>query len=200
MHPTLARFLDVGKALELIERGAAGNDPDAAALVRASRADPGLTEQLRAAKGAAHPGPDAQQALVVLAVRAAVERLADDATLGPLARAAEAALKREGASDAEVGQMLGTVLLEEGFSDEGDPDDFDRPFVGPRSTPRRSTPWWKSSPARAPRASGRWRSRPPTASSPRRGARGCSRSPPSTSRWRSRRCGAKPPRKTSPCW
>lgn len=130
MHPTLARFLDVGKALELLESAGPGpSDPDAAAFLRVSEADPGLTAQLKGAKGVERPGPDAQQALVVLAVRAAVARLADDATLGPLAKDASAVLLREGASEAEVTQMLGTVLLEEGFAEEGDPDSFDAEFV-----------------------------------------------------------------------
>jgi hypothetical protein len=130
MHPTLARFLDVGKALELLEGTApATSDADASAFLLASQNDPGLTAQLRSAKGTQAPSADAQQALVVLAIRAAVARLAEDATLGPLAKAASAALLEEGATDAEVTQMLGTVLLEEGFADEGDPDAFDAEFV-----------------------------------------------------------------------
>lgn len=129
MHPTLARFLDVGKALELLE-SAQPSDPDSAAFLKVSEADPGLTAQLKRAKGVEqHPGPDAQQALVVLAVRAAVVRLADDPALGPLAKEAAAVLLREGASEAEVTQMLGTVLLEEGFAEDGDPDTFDTEFV-----------------------------------------------------------------------
>jgi hypothetical protein len=130
MHPTLARFLDVGKALALLDApGGAAGDLDAGAFLQASSEDPGLTAQLKAAKGVDRPGPDAQQALVVLAVRAAVARLADDATLGPLAKAASDALLKEGATQADVTQMLGTVLLEEGFADENDPDTFDGEFV-----------------------------------------------------------------------
>lgn len=129
MHPTLARFLDVGKAIELLAAPPAAPDPDAAAFLAASKADAALTQQLVEAKGDKRVSPDAQQALVVLAVRAAVARLADDAALGPLAKDAAAALKHEGATDAEVTQMLGTVLLEEGFSDEGDPDTFDKEYV-----------------------------------------------------------------------
>jgi hypothetical protein len=130
MHPTLARFLDVGKALELLDGPVpAGSDTDATAFVQASKEDAALTAQLRSAKGKDKPSPDAQQALVVLAVRAAVKRLAEDPALGPLARSAAEALTREGASPAEVTQMLGTVLLEEGFADEGDPDAFDGEYV-----------------------------------------------------------------------
>lgn len=115
--------------VELLAAPPAAPDPDAAAFLAASKADAALTQQLVEAKGDKRVSPDAQQALVVLAVRAAVARLADDAALGPLAKDAAAALMREGATDAEVTQMLGTVLLEEGFSDEGDPDTFDKEYV-----------------------------------------------------------------------
>ena len=130
MHPTLARFLDVGKALALLDApGGAKGDLDASAFLKASADDPALTAQLKAAKGVDRPSPDAQQALVVLAVRAAVARLAEDASLGPPAKAAAEALLKEGATEADVTQMLGTVLLEEGFADENDPDTFDGEFV-----------------------------------------------------------------------
>ena len=129
MHPTLARFLDVGKALALLGRSAAGTDPDEAAFLRAAKEDAEAKGALLDAKGREHPGPDAQQALVVLAVRAAIARLADDPALAGPAAAARAALSKEGATDDEVQQFLGTVLLEEGFADETEPDTFDLEFV-----------------------------------------------------------------------
>jgi len=137
MHPILARFLSVDAAADVLRREDHGDvlRAEERPLAEAAKAFPKHRAALvgaRRGRGGEGPGPpdlDAQQAVVVLAAHAALRALADDEVLkGPLATAREA-LAAEGAGTAEVDQLLASLLLEEAFGYEDDPDRFDRDFV-----------------------------------------------------------------------
>jgi hypothetical protein len=137
MHPILARFLSVDAAADVLRREDHGEvlRADERPLAEAARAFPEHRAALvgrRRSRGGETGGPadlDAQQAVVVLAAHAALRALAEDEALkGPLA-AARAALAAEGAGEAEAEQLLASLLLEEAFGYEDDPDRFDQDFV-----------------------------------------------------------------------
>ena len=109
--------------------GSAPDEPTDAAFVSAARARPDLWSAVERAAGKAHPPEDAQNALLVLAARAASSVLEDDERLvGPLARA-RGALEEEGATPDQVEALVGAVLLEEAFGDDLPADGFDAAFV-----------------------------------------------------------------------
>lgn len=136
MHPILARFLSVDAAADVLRREENGEvlRAEERPLAEAARAFPQHRAALlgaREKRRGPSPEPDleAQQAVVVLAAHAALRALADDETLtGPL-RAAREALQAEGAGQAESDQLIASLLLEEAFGYEDDPDRFDRDFV-----------------------------------------------------------------------
>jgi hypothetical protein len=131
MHPLLARYLDLettASAIDTIGRGGPTND-DERALAAVLRRAPEHTAAVMDARGRKHPDEAVQQALVYLAANAAVEQLRDEpATVAAMARA-DLALRAQGASDAQVATFLATVLLEEAFGYEDDPETFDRALV-----------------------------------------------------------------------
>lgn len=131
MHPTLARFLNPTVALDTLARDERGEAlaPEEQPFATVARAHPEQRQALSKVRGGGALPPDAQQALIALAAYAAVEALRADGTLGPAVEQARAALENEGASAAEVDQFLGTVMLEEAFGGEADPDTYDPAFL-----------------------------------------------------------------------
>jgi hypothetical protein len=131
VHPVIAAFLDVKTAVDTLERGVAGipMGPDAMAFVAAARAHGDLSAFVLQAKGKEIASDDAQNATILIAVRAALARLPFDPVLGPQAKKAREALADAGADNDQVEQLLGGVLVEEAFTGDTDPDHFDTPFV-----------------------------------------------------------------------
>ncbi|HVE84316.1 MAG TPA: hypothetical protein VND93_15775 [Myxococcales bacterium] len=130
MHPILARYLNVDAAVEVLRREENGEvlRAEERPFAAAARAFPEHRAALLGSRGRAQ-GTDTQQAALVVAAHAALRALEEDAALeGPL-QAAREALHREGATPAQVDQLLATLLLEEAFGYEDDPDHFDREFV-----------------------------------------------------------------------
>lgn len=132
MHPLIARSLDLAAALRTLERSDAGEAlaPDEAAFARAAAAHPKARAALLRARGAKKASPEAQQHLIVIATRAATLRLVEDPALGPPMARARAALEAEGATAAEVDDLLAQAVLEEAFGYAEDPDHFDADFLG----------------------------------------------------------------------
>ncbi|HEY8209759.1 MAG TPA: hypothetical protein VIG99_19865 [Myxococcaceae bacterium] len=134
MHPILARFLSVDAAADVLRRADNGEvlRAEERPLAEAARAFPEHRAALAGARKrerGGEPDLEAQQAVVVLAAHAALRALeGDEGLAGPL-RAAREALKAEGAGDAESEQLLASLLLEEAFGYEDDPDRFDQEFV-----------------------------------------------------------------------
>ena len=136
MHPILARYLSVDAAADVLRREDNGEvlRAEERPLAEAARAFPEHRAELLGARAgrrepATEPGAEAQQAVVVLAAHAALRALADDEVLkGPL-QAAREVLRQEGAGPAESDRLLASLLLEEAFGYEDDPDRFDRDFV-----------------------------------------------------------------------
>jgi hypothetical protein len=134
MHPILARFLSVDAAADVLRREDHGEvlRAEERPLAEAARAFPEHRAALAGARkreGGGEPDLAAQQAAVVLAAHAALRALEGDEELaGPL-RTAREALKAEGAEAAESEQLLASLLLEEAFGYEDDPDHFDRELV-----------------------------------------------------------------------
>ncbi len=131
MHPTLARYLNPDVALDTLTRDERGQvlKSEEQPFAQAARAHADKRQVLLEARGKSPLPPEAQQALLALATYAAVETLRADESFGPVVEAARAALEGEGASPEEVEQFLGSVVLEEAFAWEEDPDSFDRAFL-----------------------------------------------------------------------
>ncbi len=131
MHPVIAAFLDVNTAIDTLERGLAGtlSSPQEAAFVSAAKAHGDLSAYVLQAKGKAKPSEDAQNATILLAVRAALSVLPQDPQLAPAAKKAREALEAAGADKEQIEQLLGGVLVEEAFTGDNDPSRFDKAFV-----------------------------------------------------------------------
>lgn len=131
MHPVIARFLDLGQLIATIEKAqqAVSLDADEAAIMAELGQASGLKEQLLKAKGRTQTPRPLQQRAIVVAVRAATQRLLTDEGLGAPSRAAMAALEAEGASTDEAQALVAQVLLDEAFGYAEDPTHFDRDYV-----------------------------------------------------------------------
>jgi hypothetical protein len=130
VHPLIAAFLDVRTALEVMARaeGGAVLAPDEARFASAAKAHPELTAEVKTSAGK-RPSEDAQNATILLGVRAAVSSVDADPVLGPASRTARAAFTMAGASSEQIEQLLGGVLVEEAFTGDQDPTQFDLDFV-----------------------------------------------------------------------
>lgn len=131
MHPVIATFLDVRTAIDTLERGVAGVpiSPHEAAFVSAAKAHGDLSAYVLQAKGKQTPSDEAQNATILLAVRAALSVIPQDVVLAPAAKKAREALTAAGADPEQIEQLLGGVLVEEAFTGDNDPEHFDLPFV-----------------------------------------------------------------------
>jgi hypothetical protein len=131
VHPVIAAFLNVNTAIDTLERGLAGtlSSPQEAAFVSAAKAHGDLSAYVLQAKGKAKPSEDAQNATILLAVRAALSVLPQDPQLAPAAKKAREALEAAGADKDQIEQLLGGVLVEEAFTGDNDPSRFDKAFV-----------------------------------------------------------------------
>lgn len=131
MHPLIARFIDLPATLTALEKEAseATLDTEEAALLAAAAAFPKARAAVLKAKGAKTPSNDTQQQLIVLATRAATLRIGLDPVLGPRVNSAKAALKAEGASEAEADDLIAQAVLEEAFGYAEDPGVFDAEYL-----------------------------------------------------------------------
>lgn len=93
-----------------------------------ARAAPEQRSQVLAARGQRQPSPEAQQALIFLAAHAAAAALREDPQLGNRLLTARAALSAEGATEPEVDQLIASLVLEEAFGADAEPDEFDAAF------------------------------------------------------------------------
>src|SRR5207253_2628692 len=98
-----------------LERGVAGipMSMDEMAFVAAAKTHGDLSAYVLQAKGKEVPTDDAQNATILLAVRAALSRIPNDPVLAPQAKKAREALAAAGADPEQVEQLLGGVLVEE---------------------------------------------------------------------------------------
>ena len=131
MHPVIARFLSLDNAVAALEKAdqALALDAGEAALARAAALDQRARAAILSAKGKRRPPPRAEEALVALSTRAAVELLAGDAVLGPAAAAARSALAAQGASEDECTTMVAGAVLDEAFAYAADPTEFDAAYL-----------------------------------------------------------------------
>ncbi|MFZ5445727.1 MAG: hypothetical protein ACOZQL_37385 [Myxococcota bacterium] len=131
MHPLIARFIDLPVAVATLDKleNEATLDSDESAFINAASAFPKARAAVLKARNSKSPSPEAQQQLIVLAVRAAAGRLAFDPTLGPRVATAKAALEKEGATPEEAEALIAQTLLEEAFGYAEDPEAFDADFV-----------------------------------------------------------------------
>jgi len=131
MHPLLARYLDFETTLAAADRidQKAPLTDDERALASVLHRSPEQRQALQEARDHVHLNERVQQALVYLAANAAVERLREDPSATAALTQADVSLRTQGATDAQVGSILATVLVEEGFGYDDDPDHFDLPFV-----------------------------------------------------------------------
>lgn len=102
---------------------------DERALASVLRRSPEQRQAVLEARGRAHPSERVQQALIYLAANAAVERLREDPTATAALTRADVSLRAQGASDAQISSLLASVLVEEAFGYDDDPDTFDLAFV-----------------------------------------------------------------------
>jgi hypothetical protein len=130
VHPLIASFLDVRTALDVMSRDANGValTADEQRYATAARAHPDLADEVKTAAGK-RPSPDAQNATILLGVRAALSSIEADKDLAPHAANARTALIKAGANSDQIEQLLGGVLVEEAFTGEQDPTEFDSDFV-----------------------------------------------------------------------
>lgn len=130
MHPVIAAFLDVRTALDVLERAEKGEPlaGDEQRFAAAAKQHPELVRVVKASQGR-RPSEDAQHATILLGVRAALAGIGEDAALGAPARAAREALTAAGADAEQIEQLLGGVLVEEAFTGDQDPTQFDQAFV-----------------------------------------------------------------------
>lgn len=131
MHPLIARFIDLPVAVATLDKleNEATLDSDESAFINAASASPKARAAILKARDAKNPSPDAQQQLIVLAVKAAAARIAFDPKLGPRVTSAKAALEKEGASAEEIDGLIAQTVLEEAFGYAEDPDEFDADFL-----------------------------------------------------------------------
>lgn len=128
MHPLISRFLALDAAVAALEK-TSGLDPDEAALAEAAQADLPSKKAVLSAKGRKIAPTEAQQAVLLLATRAATKRLEADPVLGPkLARAREA-LIAEGATADQARGLIAQAVFEEAFGGAEAPDAFDAEFL-----------------------------------------------------------------------
>jgi hypothetical protein len=127
MHPLMRRFLDLSKVIEVLEQGP--DDDDARALVSVIVSEGTLKQQTLTAKGKQTIPIDLQQRLIIASTKAATERVAADATLGPKVRAAIDAVVAAGGSEEEGRSLVYQSVLDEGFGWPEDPEDFDAAFL-----------------------------------------------------------------------
>jgi hypothetical protein len=130
VHPVIAAFLDVRTALDVLGRAEKGEPlaGDEQRFAVAAKHHPDLVRVVRASQGR-RPSEDAQHATILLGVRAALAGIAEDAALAAPARAAREALTAAGADAEQIEQLLGGVLVEEAFTGDQDPTQFDQAFV-----------------------------------------------------------------------
>jgi hypothetical protein len=130
VHPVIAAFLDVKTALDVLTRADKGHElaPDEQRFAAAAKAHPELTRVVKSATRG-RPTEDAQHAVILLGVRAALSSIDADGGLGPSERSARAALSEAGATADQIEQLLGGVLVEEAFTGDQDPAHFDSAFV-----------------------------------------------------------------------
>ncbi len=131
MHPIIARFLDLPAAIATLEKLDTETtlDSEESALITAAAAHPKSRAIVLKAKGAKSPSAEAQQHLIILATRAATQRIAVDSVLGPRVTSARAALEKEGASADEAEGLIAQAVLEEAFGYAEDPDSFDSAYL-----------------------------------------------------------------------
>ncbi len=128
MHPLISRFLALDAALAALEK-TEGLDAEEAALVEAAKADAPAKKAVLAARGRKIAPTEAQQALLLLATRAATLRVEGDSLLGPKLVRAREALMAEGATRAQAQGLLSQAIFEEAFGSAEEPDIFDGEFV-----------------------------------------------------------------------
>jgi hypothetical protein len=130
VHPVIAAFLDVRTALDVLDRAGEGAllSPDEQRYAAAAKEHPELARVVRSAQGR-RPSEDAQHAAILLGVRAALSNIASDEALAPQAKVAREALSAAGADAEQIEQLLGGVLVEEAFTGDQDPAQFDAAFV-----------------------------------------------------------------------
>jgi len=131
MHPLIARFINLQKAVAALEKAEQSQslDSDESALAQAAAANPKLRATVLKAKGKSHPSLSAQQAGIVLATEAAAKVIAQDPVLGPKVTRALSALTLEGASDKEAQHLVAAAVLEESFGGAHSPDAMDTEWL-----------------------------------------------------------------------
>jgi hypothetical protein len=131
MHPFLARYLNLEAAADILRREDQGEPlrADERPYAQTARAFPDLRAQVLSARGKKQPSSEVQEALVFLAAHAAAETLGDDPLLAEPVKQARAAMEAEGASGAEIHQLLASLVLEEAFGYDSEADELDRPFL-----------------------------------------------------------------------
>lgn len=131
MHPLIARFIDLPAAILALEKADQEStlDSEEAALIAASTAFPKARTAVLKARGTKTPSSETQQQLIVLATRAATLRIQVDPMLGPRVTSAKAALRGEGATEAEADGLIAQAVLEEAFGYAEDPEVFDAEYL-----------------------------------------------------------------------
>ncbi len=131
MHPLFARFMDFHTARRTLalEAEGAGLAAEERAYLRVAAAFPEARAALLAAKDSEADHPDTAQPLLLLAVHTAAGALEEDSRLGPALARAREALVQEGATPAQVRELIATLLLEEAFGYEDEAREFDVEFV-----------------------------------------------------------------------
>ncbi len=127
MHPVLARYLDPDTTVELLRRSEAGESLGEAHryLVEAARSHDSEKKVALASSGR-HPTGQAQQAVLFLAVHAALRALREDAGVKSRMEEAENALRALGAEQEDVDSMFAQLVGDEAFGGEEDIDTFNR--------------------------------------------------------------------------
>ncbi len=127
MHPVLARYLDPKTTMDLLQRSERGESlgEEHRFLVEAARSH---AEEKQAALTSAgrHATQDAQQAVLFLAVHAALRALREDAAVTPRIEEAEKQLRALGAEQEDVDSMFAQLIADEAFGGEEEVDAFDR--------------------------------------------------------------------------
>ncbi|MGA9524206.1 MAG: hypothetical protein WBV82_22310 [Myxococcaceae bacterium] len=126
MHPVLVRYLDPGTTVELLKRSESGESlgEEHRFLVEAARSHAPEKKAALASAGR-HPTSEAQQAVLFLAVHAALRALREDATVKPRMDEAEHQLRALGAEQEDVDSMFAQLVADEAFGGEEDVDAFD---------------------------------------------------------------------------
>ncbi|MBX7114981.1 MAG: hypothetical protein K1X64_11695 [Myxococcaceae bacterium] len=131
MHPLIARYMPLQAALEVWGRAEQGAplEGDDAVWLAVARERKDLLSRVLKAKGRTKPPHDTEQALLLIAACAAARVLQHHDALKEPAAQTVRLLKSEGADDAEVEELLATILLEEALAYDAEPDTFDAEYV-----------------------------------------------------------------------